>query len=270
MDLDGRAIILEPIVQKLGVPLFIHRTRAGEIFPAYAERRRIEVALSKRQAEHLLVFIEDASKTQVWQWENANLAGPRKSVNILHPGIANVEGLRQKLARLLFTLEEEEAGTLSVVEVTGRLQRAFDTDRVTRRFYDEFQRQHAALLKFLAGIPDKDLQTLVCLSFVESFDVIYFVQKKGFSDQNDNYLRAKLSESKRRFGSDAFYSNFLCPLFFDGFARPTTGRTAAMNERSGDVPYLDGGLFQKHQIEEAHGKKIEIPDRAFAALFSFF
>jgi len=34
--------------------------------------------------------------------------------------------------------------------------------------------------------------------------------------------------------------------------------------------YLNGGLFQRHQIEELHGKKIQIPDLAFEHLFDFF
>src|SRR5436853_5978183 len=68
IELDGRSIILEPIVQKLGVPLFIQRTPPGQPFPGYADRRRIEAVLAKRQLEHLLVFIDGSTKTQVWQW----------------------------------------------------------------------------------------------------------------------------------------------------------------------------------------------------------
>ncbi len=271
LQVDDRTIALEIVVQKLGVPLFVHRTPVGLTFPLYAERRRIEAVLAKRQAEHLLVFIDEASKTQVWQWVKRE---PRRPAQIhehsWHPSLTNVEGLRQKLARLLFTFEEQEAGTISVVEVTGRLQRAFDADKITKRFYDDFQTQHTAFLKFLAGIPDKDMQSWYASVMLNRLMFIYFVQKKGFLDGNADYLRVKLKESKGRFGSDEFYRKFLCPLFFDGFARPRGTRTASMNNLFGEVPYLDGGLFQKHQIEEAHGTKIDIPDRAFAALFAFF
>jgi hypothetical protein len=38
----------------------------------------------------------------------------------------------------------------------------------------------------------------------------------------------------------------------------------------GRVPYLDGGLFQKHQIEVLHGRTIRIADAAFQRLFDFF
>ena len=35
------------------------------------------------------------------------------------------------------------------------------------------------------------------------------------------------------------------------------------------MPYLNGGLFLRHQIEEANGG-IDIPDAAFEAVFAFF
>ena len=36
------------------------------------------------------------------------------------------------------------------------------------------------------------------------------------------------------------------------------------------MPYLNGGIFQRHQLEELHGEGIQIPDIAFEELFDFF
>ncbi len=36
------------------------------------------------------------------------------------------------------------------------------------------------------------------------------------------------------------------------------------------MPYLNGGIFERHQIETAHGQTIRVPDAAFERLFSFF
>src|SRR5207249_822722 len=79
-------------------------------------------------------------------------------------------------------------------------------------------------------------------------------------------------ESQRR-GKDKFYRDFLCPLFFEGFAKREEQRSAETNRLLGRVPYLNGGLFLKHQIElksEEERKPIEIEDRAFDRLFAFF
>ena len=36
------------------------------------------------------------------------------------------------------------------------------------------------------------------------------------------------------------------------------------------MPYLNGGIFQRHQIEKSHGETIQIADAAFEELFDFF
>ena len=36
------------------------------------------------------------------------------------------------------------------------------------------------------------------------------------------------------------------------------------------MPYLNGGLFMKHQIEDLHGGRSDIADAAFERLFEFF
>jgi hypothetical protein len=71
-------------------------------------------------------------------------------------------------------------------------------------------------------------------------------------------------------GKDRFYKDFLCPLFFEGFAKKENERTPAINKLLGKVPFLNGGIFQLHQLEELYGKSIQIADNAFDKLFNFF
>jgi hypothetical protein len=51
---------------------------------------------------------------------------------------------------------------------------------------------------------------------------IYFIQKKGFLGGEANYLRNKLEASKPK---DRYFSQFLCPLFFEGFAKKSDERS---------------------------------------------
>jgi hypothetical protein len=156
-----------------------------------------------------------------------------------------------------------------VVTVAGRAQAAFDVERVTRRFYDYFKDEHASFLKFLGGIPDEQMKRWYVSVMFNRLMFIYFIQKKGFLDEDRDYLRNKLAQS-RDHGNDRFYREFLCPLFFEGFAKRPQNRSAETNRLLGKVPYLNGGLFLKHQIEELHGEKIQIPDSAFERVFDFF
>ncbi len=47
---------------------------------------------------------------------------------------------------------------------------------------------------------------------------VYFIQKKGFLDNDHDYLRHKLVESQNT-ARDGFYISLLCPLFFEGLQR---------------------------------------------------
>jgi len=38
----------------------------------------------------------------------------------------------------------------------------------------------------------------------------------------------------------------------------------------GKIPFLNGGIFLRHQIEEFYGREIKISDLAFEKLFDFF
>ncbi len=98
---------------------------------------------------------------------------------------------------------------------------------------------------------------------------IYFIQKKGFLDEDMDYLINKFKESKTR-GANQFYRRFLVPLFFEGFAKEETDRSPEINQLLGKVPYLNGGLFLPHQLELAHRESININDAAFDRLFDFF
>ncbi|MHB1559594.1 MAG: Eco57I restriction-modification methylase domain-containing protein [Isosphaeraceae bacterium] len=98
---------------------------------------------------------------------------------------------------------------------------------------------------------------------------IYFLQKKGFIDGGDRkYLRNKLDATKTK-GKDRYFKSFLKLLFFEGFARPEGKRSAEANAALGSIRYLNGGLFLPHKVEQEN-PKLNVPDRAFEALFALF
>lgn len=265
-EVDGKAVRLEGVVQKRDVPVYLHKSST---LPERDRRRRIERTLSGRQLEHLIVFLSEGDGSQVWQWVKREPGRPeRVREHAWRPG-EPVEALRQKLDTLQFTLEEEEAGRIEVTEVTNRLRRAFDADRVTRGFYTEFKTQHDALLVFLKAIPE-DVRSWYASVTLNRLMFVYFIQKKGFIDSRTDYLNEQLAHSKSKLGKNKFFTGVLGPLFFRGFALPQDERTAADKTLLGKVPYLNGGLFQQHQIERDHGDKIVLPDRAFESLFAFF
>ena len=265
--LDGMAFNLSAVAEKHGMVIFICASLPDGSIPDYSLRRKIERQAAKLVHEHIIIYIDGDNISQIWQWVKRESGKPttcrEHTYHINQPG----DSLIQKLQAIVFSLEEEE--TLTIVEVSGRARAAFDVERITKRFYDRFKTEHDAFLKLIDGIPDDELQRWYASVMLNRLMFIYFIQKKGFLDKDENYLKNKLFQSKHR-GKGHYYRSFLCPLFFEGFAKKAKNRSAKINSLLGTIPYLNGGLFLKHQIEELHGKHIQISDLAFEKLFDFF
>jgi hypothetical protein len=268
VTIDGFFFNLTAVAEKHGMVAFTCNLSTTGLIPDYSLRRKIERQAARSVHEHIIVYTDSDKTSQIWQWVKRETGKPtacREHVyHVNQPG----DSLIQKLQSIVFSLEEEE--TLTIVEVAGRAKAAFDVERITKRFYDRFKAEHDAFLKFIDGIPDDELQRWYASVMLNRLMFIYFIQKKSFLNNDDNYLINRLHQSKEK-GKDRFYKNFLCPLFFEGFAKKASGRSSEINKLLlGEIPYLNGGLFLKHQIEELHGKHIQITDSAFEKLFDFF
>jgi len=264
---DGDLLFLEAIAQKRGLSVYVCSPLEDGKIPDYAGRRKIEAELRKLAHEHILIFSNLDNSRQVWQWVRREPGRPKTSREYEYQRGQSGDPLLQRLQKLVVTLEEEEK--LGIVDVTSRVRAAFDVEPVTRRFYDRYSKEHAAFMQFLNGIPDEDDQRWYASVTLNRLMFVYFIQKKLFLNSDEDYLRSKLTEIKHK-GTDLYYREFLCPLFFEGFAVDQSDRKPEMNKLLGDVPYLNGGIFQKHQLEIAHGKTIQIPDSAFERIFDFF
>src|ERR1700693_1560628 len=64
--------------------------------------------------------------------------------------------LAQQLRSLEIALEEEL--DLTHLDVTGRVEKAFDVEKVTKRFYDRFQKEHGAFMSLINGIQELNEQ----------------------------------------------------------------------------------------------------------------
>ena len=261
MQVDGATFSFQGIAEKRDVVVL-----QLDSIPESSVRAKLEKQVSKLHFEHLIVFVEQRQGKQVWQWVRKEKGKPKAVRAYKYFKGQAGELLLQKLESLAFTLEQEE--TLTLTDVIGGLK-AFDVEKVTKKFYERFKTEHDKFLGFIEGIPDKQLESWYASVMINRLMFLYFIQEKGFLDGDADYLRNKLEKCKAK-KPDTYYKDFLCPLFFQGFARRKSERPAAISAMLGKIPYLNGGLFQQHQIEELHGKKIQIADRAFTRIFDFF
>jgi hypothetical protein len=261
---------LRSLAQKKGVQIFECQPDAAGNVPAYDVRRKIEKAVAKSAHEHLIIFVNAARSMQIWQWVARQPGQPIAYREYsFTPAIQSGDSLIQKLELISFPLSAEEG--LALTGVVFALRDAFDRDKVTKKFYDLFKKEHADFLKFIKGIPvDADREWYASL-MLNRLMFIYFIQEKGFLDGDTRYLQNRLKMVLQRKGKDkflSFYRYFLLRLFHEGLGQQKP-RSADFEEILGDVPYLNGGLFEVHELEQTY-PEIDIPDAAFHRLFAFF
>jgi len=261
VDVNGQTYHLKTIAHKHG----FHVLRLQGEIPSYPLRRKIDAQVEKSYHEHLIIYTDTNQTVQIWQWIKRATGKPAASREHTYRPAQSGDSLIEKLEHLAVTIDDE--AELDILRVAENVGKGFDVERVTKRFYERFKDEHGAFSKFIKGIPDEGLQRWYVSITLNRLMFVYFIQKKGFLNGDENYLTNKLLETQKQ-GKDRFYTDFLCPLFFEGFAQKR--RSAETKKLLGDVPYLNGGIFAKHQIEELHGEKIQIRDAAFEQLFQFF
>src|SRR5207244_2061282 len=134
----------------------------------------------------------------------------------------------------------------------ARLMRGSDVDRVTKRFCERFRNEHAAFLSCIKGISDSSDRRWYASLTLNRLMFAYFLQKKRFLDADPDYLRNRLRIMQERMGKDQplnFYCCFLLRLFHEGLGQPPTLRKPELEGLIGEVPYLNGGLFDVHELE---------------------
>lgn len=265
--IENKSYTLKPVAEKRGQVVYTCLAKDGEI-PNSTIRTKIHKEVSRYSLENVLIYIDQGETEQVWQWVRRDPGKPK--ANRFHQFHKSQSGdaLLQKLEALAVSFDEEEG--LTLVDVTSRTRRAFDVDRITKKFYERFKKEHGLFLKLIAGIRSQFDQEWYCSLMLNRLMFIYFIQKKGFLDGNTDYLRDRLQACQSLQGQDSFHSfyrYFLLKLFHSGLGDPK--RTPELEQILGKVPYLNGGLFEVHQLEETY-PDIQIPDQAFEKVFDFF
>lgn len=137
----------------------------------------------------------------------------------------------------------------------------FNVEVVTKKFFDEFRekfksvkdefesRNKAICLDLKDKYSEDDYNEIINkfgFTFLGRLIFVYFLQRKGWIEDNKNYIREYFDNKK----NNNLYLNFFTPLFFDVFARKTEDRPYEVKEKFKNTPYLNGGLFEKSKLEE--------------------
>ena len=269
-EIDGLSISLTAVAEKRGMLVYHCPTPQGQKMPDRALRLKIDRRVVKIRHEHLIIFTDPSETTQKWLWVKREPSKPLVPREVTYHNSQSGEALLQKLDAISFTLEEEDE--ISIIDVAGRVQTGFDIEGVTKQFYDRFKKEHKNFLEFIKGISQSADREWYASVMLNRLMFIYFIQRKGFLDDDRDYLQNRLKQTKEKVGQNNFYSfyrHFLLRLFHDGLG--SRERNSELESLLGNIPYLNGGLFDIHELEkpDRYGDKIEIPDSAFTCIFDF-
>ena len=278
VGVNHREYALKPVAEKAG--FVVYQCESGSIddgIPQYPVRRKIESEVAKRAFEHLIIFVDADRTEQTWQWVKREPGRPAACREVSFAGGQSGDHLLQRLLPLFVSLDEESS--MNIAEVAKRARKAFDVEKVTKRFYDRFRTELTAFGDFIDGITAQGDRDWYASLMLNRMMFVYFVQKQGFLDEDTDYLRNRLKmvqnlparpepvEGQGRF--QQFYRLFLLRLFHEGLGQPEAQRSPDLAALLGKVPFLNGGLFDVHDLERDN-PDISIPDEAFERVFDFF
>lgn len=275
---DEYDVTLTEVAQYKGVRVWV----CDDLLDARTQRF-VDREIKKHSTERLIVFADQFH--QEWRWPQTSDdrgRGKTRLVSHLHMVGRENPALEQRLRLIEIGVTESP----SVLEVLKRLRAAFDADRVTKAFYDKFQKRHEALVEAIGGFPDykperteddrkvfNQERKWYSSLLLNRLMFIYFLQRKGFMDRDRDYLRHRLEAVKEASGPDhffEFYADFLIPMFHDGLGESGLEiKDPTIKKLVGDIPYINGGIFAVHELEVAYDD-IHIADGVFESIFDLF
>ncbi len=230
------------------------RVRNGEA----AEAARL---VSERLAGDLLLVMTNTSGSQ------------------LHVILPKFEGTRPNLRRMIVERDLERRTAVQQLSniywrwkesknIAQALDSAFDVEAVTRRFFEEYGRIFDQVIDKVRGFGrdegGQEAKKLFVQTMFNRLMFIYFLSRKGWLafDGDKDYLNALWRDYPARSEEKNFYNDRLKPLFFAGLNnyRSTELTSDPLRVVIGDVPFLNGGLFD--QAENDLRNDVVVPNEA--------
>ena len=152
------------------------------------------------------------------------------------------------------------------------VRNAFSVQPVTDAFFKDYKAAYdTAVGQIALGIGQTDAEQFTQTMFNRLL-FVHFVSRKGwlrFRGDSD-YLNALWTNYQTDGGQSNFYSGRLEALFFAGLNNPQAfdlmRDNPALHALIGDVPFLNGGLFERTELDRHPG--LNVPDEAVAPLIT--
>ena len=252
--------------------------RLDDVQVVYVDMSESEIEtdrVNKREAQEAARLIEaELGDELVLVFTNRN----NEQLHIVYPSF---EGRQPSLRRMVVekglprrTLVQQIANIWSNWQASGdiraELDAAFDVEAVTRLFFAEYKKVFDGAMETISGFGDDEEElerkNLFVQTLFNRLMFVYFISRKGWLefDGNYEYLDAVWRDYVRDTDQDNFYEARLMPLFFEGLNNPFNRNVTSIDPKLraliGQVPFLNGGLFEKTKDDGRGG--VIVPDDA--------
>ena len=192
--IDDTDYEFESIAERNGFQIL---TCQVEKIPSASVCKKIDIKLRPSAHDYICIYMEPKGLHHQWV-APVNKVEKRDIVTIEYCSIDQAEFLFSKIDDLSFDLDEQT----TIMDVKQRIQDAFmvNSEKITKDFYAGFKKEHTQFVKYITGINDatddksnKEKQWYASV-MLNRLMFCYFIQKKGFLDMNENYLREKLNK----------------------------------------------------------------------------
>lgn len=243
----------------------------GDDIPTPKEQSAIDRKVAELYPERILVFSD--GNAHHWRWPRETPSGGVSFETVTVSGSSLPSFLAQRLVGLAFDIADFRAG-ITLVDVRNRVRGKFDAAKVTKKFFDAFKVQRTNLAESIVGLDSEEEQSSYSTLLLNRLMLLYFLQKREFLNGDPNYLENCLVGMKDLKGDHQFYSFYrdvLLPMFFERLAsHRQTELEPEIEKLLGDVPYINGGIYEPSELEKTHGDSLNVPDESFERIFQFF
>ena len=230
-----------------------------------AVQRPIVEQLSKDHPYSLIVFRTqpDDLAQVIWEFVNIRIVAstngstqPNYSGHSYSRQVRRLQiGPSERIQNRLRTASERLARvnlngqpSITALAIQELHDQAFDVEQVTRDFYGRYVQVFDALatdIQTRNALIQADAEAQARL-LLDRLMFLYFIQKKGWLNGQDDYLYGRF-ERGHHLATDAttYYHDVIAPLFR---ALAESGRTDSTLYGVGEIPFLNGGLFQLDTI----------------------
>ena len=253
----------------------VYRTALRRVLRGLVERRDRDASLPAWRHDHLL-FICTTTDFQRFAFAHfaATTENWRRAVLSIFSWEQEDTHIRTLCEYNLPALALPSGGFSSDQEWLQEWQKAFDVEAVTGKFFADYQRVFAQVEDAVEGIPENETEErrLYTQRLFNRLMFLRFIEKKGWLTYNGNreYLRTLFDATEASETDENFLNDRLFWAFFRGLGNVTNllEESSEVVERRGNVPFLNGGLFEMQEYDTRDA--VHIPNDKFAEILKLF